>query len=132
MIAGSIAPMSDVQAQAGSADWQAWMRSLHGHAAQAHGSGREFYTINLVVETVTANWTNRPGEVQQGADIAGALQTIEQAGWRLLDIGYVFRPTKEQSHMMTQSANISGQILGVFTFRRVKDAGSDELPPMPE
>jgi hypothetical protein len=60
------------------------------------------------------------------ADVPGALQTIEEVGWTLLDMSCVFVPTKHQSHMLTDSANVAGTIVGMFTFRRTPDA-----PPPP-
>jgi hypothetical protein len=97
--------------------WRQWMVALHENAISARVAGRKIFIIRLEVQRNLAGWTNSESRAQEGTDVSGAVQTIEDAGWTLFDTGYVFVPTREQSHVLTQSANIAGSIVGIFTFR---------------
>jgi hypothetical protein len=85
--------------------------------ARAHwDTGRAFYVAKLNLGGTEASWM----AVRESAadDVAGALQTIESVGWQLESTGYVFQPFRERSHALTDSAGITGRIIGVYTFRR--------------
>lgn len=55
------------------------------------------------------------------------LKAIEDVGWRIFHIGYVYQPIKERSHALTDSAHMTGNIVGIYTFRRPPTEGS--MPP---
>lgn len=59
--------------------------------------------------TVTDPW---------GVDAAGAVQLAESLGWTLMNVGYVHVPTRHQSSILTDSANLYGRIVGIHLFRR--------------
>ena len=94
-------------------------------ATQAWNSGRMFHTVTLHHGGTEAGSIGQ-GKAVQGHDVAGALQVIETAGWRLEATGYVFQPLKERSHVLTDSTQVTGNIVGIYTFRRPPD-----VPAMP-
>ena len=106
--------------------WREWMSNVREGAVKAYETGRSFYVFRMEVQRQMAGWTNSDSRQSDVADVPGALQTFEEAGWTLFDTGYVFVPSREQSHMLTASANVAGSIVGIFTFRRKLDA-----PPPP-
>jgi hypothetical protein len=53
------------------------------------------------------------------------LQTIEAVGWRLDSTGYVYQPLRERSHALTDTQQMTGNVLGDYTFRR------PQMPPPP-
>ena len=55
---------------------------------------------------------------QDADDVSGLLQAIEDVGWMLHDIGYVYQPLKERPHMMSDAALMTGSIIGIYTFKR--------------
>lgn len=61
-----------------------------------------------------------------GARGPAAVTTV---GWKLEDIGYVFQPTRERSHVLTDSAQIEGRIIGIYTFRRGQAVATPPPPP---
>jgi hypothetical protein len=105
------------------AQWQAWLRSLDDGARQAWESGRVFYVVKMSLGGSNASWMAM--NATDGDDIAGALQTIEAIGWRLDSTGYVYQPLRERSHALTDTQQMTGNIIGIFTFRR------PSVPPVP-
>ena len=93
-------------------------------ATQAWNSGRMFHTVTLHHGGTEAGYISR--KTVQGHDVAGALQVIEAAGWRLEATGYVFQPLKERSQVLSDSMQVTGNIVGIYTFRRPPD-----VPAMP-
>jgi hypothetical protein len=57
-------------------------------------------------------------DATEGIDVGGALQVIEAVGWRLDQAGYVFQPTLQKSHLLTDTQHVTGRIIGIYTFRR--------------
>ena len=55
-----------------------------------------------------------------------AIEAIEDEGWALLDIGYVFQMTETHSRdkflASGQQLAVSGRVLGIYTFRRTGDS----------
>ena len=103
-----------------------WMGNVRAGAVKARQRGRTFHLFRMEVLSTSVGALNSSSHQSTLTDVPGALQTIEEAGWTLLDMSYVFVPTKHQSHMLTDSANVAGTIVGMFTFRRTPDA-----PPPP-
>ena len=56
---------------------------------------------------------------QDDSKVDRILESIEAQGWALSFASYVFQPTYEKSHMLTDSAYVHGIIRGVYTFRLV-------------
>jgi hypothetical protein len=104
--------------------WQAWIDSITGAAREAWGTGRVFHVVKLDCGGTVAGYMSQSST--GGDDVAGALQVIESVGWRLDSSGYVYQPLKERSHALTDSANLTGNIIGIFVFRR-----AGEIPPSP-
>ena len=94
-------------------------------ATQAWNLGRLFHTVTPHHGGTEAGFTGQ-GKAVQGHDVAGALQVIEAVGWRLEATGYVFQPLKERSHALTDSTQVTGNIVGIYTFRR-----PPQMPDMP-
>lgn len=96
--------------------WQAWIEGVRSEAEEAWRSERHFHVIHLDHGGSVAGWvTHRDTEAD---DVPGALQVIESVGWKLATAGYVYQPLKERSHVLTDSAKLTGSIIGVYTFRR--------------
>jgi hypothetical protein len=96
--------------------WKDWVAGITERARAGHESGRSFYVERLNLGGTEAGWTTQ-GRTPSD-DVAGALQAIESVGWRLYHIGYVYQPLAERSHMLTDSARLTGHVLGIYTFRR--------------
>ena len=96
--------------------WMHEMSAIRGSAQSAWDSGRVFYVVKLSLGGTTAGFMSQSAVA--GEDVTRALQTIEAVGWRLDDAGYVYQPLKERSSALTDSAHLSGNIVGVYTFRR--------------
>jgi hypothetical protein len=96
--------------------WETWIKSVGDTAREAWDSGRAFHVVKLNLGGSTAGFMSMVES--EGDDAAGALQTIESVGWRLDDVGYVYQPLKERSHALTDSAHMTGNIVGIYTFRR--------------
>ena len=94
------------------------MKSEYDHAKQVWDSGRTCYTRTLDLSSQTARYLNTSTSPGGGDDVDGAVQSIESVGWVLFSTSHVFWPEREKSHMLTDSANISGRLIGVYTFRR--------------
>jgi len=88
-------------------------------------SGRRYYIVSLSLGGTIAGFASQ--SQHQGVDVSGTLEGIEKVGWQLRDIGYVYQPLKERSHALSDSAHITGDIIGVYTFTRPNSA----LPPVP-
>jgi hypothetical protein len=53
---------------------------------------------------------------------AGLLSAVEQIGWHLEHVTYVFTPTHQKTHksfMGGENAAISGVVMGIYLFRTV-------------
>ena len=93
------------------------MKSEYDHARQVWDSGRTCYTRTLDLSSLAPRYLNTLNP-DVGDDVDGVVQSIESVGWVLLPTSHVFWPERENSHMLTDSANISGRLIGVYTFRR--------------
>jgi hypothetical protein len=60
--------------------------------------------------------------------VSGILQQIEAVGWHLHDIGYVYQPLRERSHALTTSNIMTGNIVGIYTFRRPSELPQPSPP----
>jgi hypothetical protein len=93
--------------------------SIREHAESAKAwweSGRTYYIVQLNLGGTVARWTRHTEA--EGEDASGILQQIEAIGWLLHDIGYVYQPLRERSHALTESNIMTGNVVGIYTFKR--------------
>jgi hypothetical protein len=109
-------PETEQERQRRLAQWESWLRGVNESARQAWESGRLFYVVKLNLGGTVADWTSMSSS--DGDDVAGALQTIEAVGWRLDSTGYLYQLLRERSHMLTDTQQMTGNIVGIYTFRR--------------
>lgn len=96
---------------------EAWMQQVGETAKQHIGSGRTHYVAQFNLGGMQRR-AFAPHAETGGEDVAGAIQAIEQVGWHLEHIGYVYEPLMEKKTAFTGQALVTGQIIGVYTFRR--------------
>ncbi len=58
-----------------------------------------------------------------GVDPAGGIQQAESLGWVLVESDHVFLPNRERSRVLTDSAFVHGNVMGVYLFRRAPESG---------
>jgi hypothetical protein len=100
--------------------WDSWAENAKAHA----DANRSYYVAQVSLTHTAARYTSGHAEATTTTDPAWVIQAIESAGWTLFDVGYVYQTVRERSHMLTDSAQIEGNIIGVYTFRR-------SVPPPP-
>jgi hypothetical protein len=99
------------------------LRDAWSVSARAHlEAGRTFFIAKLNLSHTDASYLHGPPHQTTGVDAAGLLQAIVEVGWTRVDTGYVFQSIRERSHIVTDSAQVEGNIIGIFTFRRADDA----------
>jgi hypothetical protein len=92
-----------------------------GQAEAAHADGRLFFQLKLDIDAkvrVPLLDTHQTKDF----DPTQLLEQIEAVGWSLESAQYLFRPTGEVSRdkllSSGQTTNVSGNIVGVYLFRR--------------
>lgn len=95
-----------------------------GRAEAAHAAGHGFFEIQLDVgqtQGVATFGEARADERRTDAHL-GVLGAIEQVGWRLEHVGYVFVQTGQEStdKFVTtgQRIAVTGKTVGIYLFRR--------------
>ena len=106
--------------------------SVPGRAAIAFDRGDAFFQVELSHADVTGS-TNaltgiaRDGTIGRRAIASDVLGRIEQAGWRLVHANWVYVQTGQDSRnkflASGQQVVVTGQILGVYLFRRDDEIG---------
>lgn len=86
--------------------WERWMKGLHEYATATRKSGRTVHIVKLNMGSANAY---REG----GDDVAGAIQTIESAGWLLDHVDYVVCPSA--------TASVLSVVTGYFLFRALPE-----------
>jgi hypothetical protein len=102
----------------------AFAASPAGQAAAATSNGRRYFQIvrDVTTSAASATWT---GNVTQNGqqDQTGLIESIEDHGWALQDVGYVFQETASDSKSKAigsgERTAISGKIVGIYLFRAV-------------
>jgi hypothetical protein len=112
---------SDQQAEQRERARQSFLADTRLDAANHWDVGRAYYFARLNLGGTTAHLT-ATSELE-GDDVAGAVEMIESVGWQLDNVGYAYQPLRERSHVLTDSANLEGRIIGVFMFRRPPQQG---------
>ncbi len=101
-----------------------------GQAAAAKAAGRRYFQVVDDVTTAKASATWE-GNVTREArrDQIGLIESVEDAGWVLHDVGYVFQETASDSKSKAigsgERTAISGKIVGIYLFRAVPGLSSN-------
>jgi hypothetical protein len=95
---------------------QAHVAGYAENARQWWASGRRYYIAQFSHGGTAAGWVD--ARAVNSHDVSGLLEAIEDVGWVLHDIGYVYQPITQRSNILTDSANMTGTIVGVYTFKR--------------
>jgi hypothetical protein len=102
-------------------------------------AGAKLFQIALPLSRTSGqpgSWVGTKARVTPIEDAAYVLQGIEDEGWRLENVGYVYRSTTTDStHGTIGSSVVSGDIVGIYIFRRVASAKttkerSESEPPV--
>lgn len=119
------AQQSALAAQQDEAARRAWQRSPQGQATVAFASGDRFFELQLEVgvQQREAMWGSRDYEsAERTMSSAGVLAAIEDIGWTLEHVGYVFKMTGQSSSekWLTSGSQtaVSGVTVGIYLFRR--------------
>lgn len=103
---------------------QEWTASPLGMATAAKEAAQTFFEVQLEVGRAegTAMWGTRDHiSSEQISSSAELLGEIEQLGWRLEHVGYVFRMTGQSSSerifVSGEESAVSGVTLGIYLFR---------------
>ncbi|PKL31225.1 hypothetical protein CVV43_03695 [Candidatus Saccharibacteria bacterium HGW-Saccharibacteria-1] len=99
-----------------------------GRAQQAYKDGLGYYQTSFDLEGVGRNTLNilshsMNTQIKQTSDPVGAILTaIEKEGWDLIQAGFTFRQTHQDSRdkllASGQQVAITGQTVGLYLFRR--------------
>jgi len=117
------------QQQAADKQYQEFLTTPVGQAVRARDEGQGFVEIQLAIGTSRVQGGIHPlGNITATSDTtttqspAGTLAAIEEIGWHLEHVGYVFVQTSQDSTDKTyfsgQQTAINGQIMGIYLFRR--------------
>jgi hypothetical protein len=93
-----------------------------GQAQGAKAAGRRYLQIVKDV-TTSAGRTSWQGDRTQSDQIdqAGMIESVEDQGWALHDVGYVFQETGSDSTgkavVSGERTAISGKVVGIYLFR---------------
>jgi len=110
----------------------AFRSSAPGKAALAFDRGDEFFQAELAHADIvgTANLTSgaaRDSSVERRGPATDVLGSIEQAGWRLEHANWVYVQTGQNSRekflATGQQVVVTGQIVGMYLFRRDEEHG---------
>jgi hypothetical protein len=99
-------------------------RSPAGQARAAAKSDARLFQIVLPLNQTRANVVAMVGAFTNATDLeqTGTLEAIETEGWRLEHTGCVSRMTGSESRNKSMSSGqqqaVSGEIVGVYVFRR--------------
>jgi len=103
---------------------QAFLATPLGQATQAKQQNLAFLEIQLTVgqSQREAMWGSADARVSdQRTSAADTLGKIEELGWRLEHVGYVFMMTGQSStdkvFLSGENTSISGQLVGIYLFR---------------
>jgi hypothetical protein len=95
-------------------------------AADAKEQGQGFLELQLEVGTSQQKSSFSAMGVyghRETKSYAGLLSAVEQIGWHLEHVTYVFTPTHQKTHkafLGGENASISGVVMGIYLFRAVE------------
>lgn len=96
--------------------WTDFMKGVRDRLTNAADRGRTYHQEKWVLHSIETLLHQAPGA--QGVDAAGAIQAAEGLGWALANVDHVFIPTREKSRILTDSAFVHGNLIGIYLFRR--------------
>jgi hypothetical protein len=98
-----------------------------GRAETAHQEGRAFFQLTMPISEVegrASDWTLSQSTETRRFAPADTLGQIEEVGWRLEHVGYVFVETGEVARSKAMSSGsvsrTQGYVEGIYLFRRVQ------------
>ena len=118
-----------------------WATTDHGRAKLAHDAGEMFFQIQRVVSKTRGalmigaltqevkgpsgfdRLFNKLVGARNDLPITQTLAVVEHLGWRLMDVGYVYRQTAAESRdyllRSGQDVAMSGELVAIYLFRRI-------------
>lgn len=106
-----------------------FLKTPPGRARAARKSGMKIFQIDMPLSQSKAHIEPMIGAFtrkENTADYANMIQAIEEEGWRLEDVGYVFRwtgsETRDKFFASGQQESVSGEIIGIYIFRATEAA----------
>ncbi len=106
--------------------WAEFWASPTGRARKAREEGRQIFQIALTLsekeQTALGALTGDKNRMKENeSNAAGWVEQIENEGWRLDHVGYVFQETGSVSRdkllSSGQTAATTGKIVGIYLFR---------------
>lgn len=100
----------------------AFAASPAGQAMAAKAAGRRYFQMVRDVSSSTASATWEGNVIRESHDDqSGLIESIEDQGWTLHHVGYVFQETGSDSKSKAIGSGdrtaVSGKIVGVYLFR---------------
>jgi len=101
----------------------AFHASPAGQARAAKAAGMKIFQIDLPISKTKGYVAMVPGTLSstKTKDYSNVIQSIEEEGWHLDDVGYVYRITgsvsRDKLFTSGQEEAVSGEIVGVYLFR---------------
>jgi hypothetical protein len=97
-----------------------------GQAHAAREAGLKIFQISVPLSETTGYTLAMQGAYARSSearDYAGVIQSIEEQGWHLEHVGYVFRHTgsvsRDKFFSSGQQEAVTGQVIGIYLFRAV-------------
>lgn len=108
-----------------------YLASPVGRAEAAYAAGQMFFQFTTDISKIqgqASDWTYSQSTTVTRSHATDVLGQIEEQGWRLENVGYVFVETgvDERSKVLSSGSvsRTQGYVEGIYLFRRVKAAAS--------
>jgi hypothetical protein len=97
-----------------------------GRARAAKAAGSKIFQIDVPLSQTTGHTVAMIGAFANSTktqDYSNVIQAIEEEGWRLDNVGYIYRITGSESRdkflASGQQEAVSGEIVGIYIFRAI-------------
>jgi len=104
----------------------AFAKTPAGQARAAKAAGMKIFQIDIPLSKTKASTVAMVGAFAHSTkieDYSSTIQAIENEGWHLDNVGYVYRITGSESRdkflSSCQQEAVSGEIVGIYIFRAV-------------
>jgi hypothetical protein len=104
----------------------AFAKTPAGRARSAKASGMKIFQIDIPLSKTRAFTLAMEGAFADSTEVedySSTIQAIEDEGWRLEHVGYVYRITGSESRdkfwASGQQEAMSGEIVGIYIFRAI-------------
>jgi hypothetical protein len=110
-------------AERAAAEHARYLASPVGRATMAKQDGARFFEVKLVVSTTegSTSWISGESSATSSITHTDTLGEIEDVGWRLEHVGYVFivtsESTRERGFSTGENVAVNGQTMGIYLFR---------------